>query len=75
MKNYAFFISEHNVVRYIVEAETEREAEELLNDWIDGHTEQIANEMDRSYPGWDIDYDGETTEAPDITKGWRHEEA
>ena len=74
MNNYAFYISEHNVARYVVEAATQREAEQLLNEWLDTHTEQVAYELDRSFPGWDIDCEGETDESPDITKGCLNED-
>lgn len=76
MNKYAFFVSEHNVIRYVVEAEDPTEAETLLNDWIDRHTDQVCYDMDKyANSEWDVDYDGETDEDLDVTRKWMDEES
>lgn len=76
MNKYAFFVSEHTVIRYVVEAENPTEAEKLLDVWIDRHTDQVRYDMDKySDSEWEIDYDGETNEDPDVTRKWMDEES
>ena len=67
MNKYSITVKEVSEVDYVIEANSEEEAEKLFSNWVDSHQEWVYDDLSENSFGWEYSDALECDFEPDIT--------